>query len=111
MRQFDIISCNLDPTIGYEISKTRPCVIISPDEMNAHLKTVIIAPVTSIERKLPTRITISKTDDNHLKQDSYIALDQLKTVDKNRLLQPAFGHLTDREAQMTSKVLYEMFSI
>lgn len=109
MRQFDIIACNLDPTIGYEISKTRPCVIISPDEMNAYLKTVIIAPVTSIERKLPTRITIHKSADNHLKQDSYIALDQIKTVDKNRLLQPAFGQLTDEEAELTSKVLCEMF--
>ena len=109
MRQFDIIACNLDPTIGYEISKTRPCVVISPDEMNAYLKTVIIAPVTSIERKLPTRITIHKSADNHLKQDSYIALDQIKTVDKNRLLQPAFGHLTDEEAAQTSKTLCEMF--
>jgi len=76
--QYDIVLVNLDPTIGSEIKKTRPCVIISPNEMNFNIKTIIIAPMTSKSRNYPTRI---KIDNN-----SFIVLDQIKTIDKQRII-------------------------
>ena len=76
--QYSIILVNLDPTIGSEIKKTRPCVIISPNEMNFNLNTLIIAPMTSKSKNYPTRV---KIDEN-----SYIVLDQIRTIDKNRVI-------------------------
>ena len=76
--QYDIVLVNLDPTIGSEIKKTRPCVIISPNEMNFNINTIIIAPMTSKSRDYPTRI---KIDNN-----SFIVLDQIKTIDKQRII-------------------------
>ncbi len=76
--QYDIILVNLDPTIGSEIKKTRPCVIISPDEMNHSIKTLIIAPMTSKSKDYPTRVKIS--------HDSFVVLDQIKTIDKKRII-------------------------
>lgn len=79
--RFDVFLINLDPTIGYEIKKTRPCLVISPDELNRVIKTVIIAPMTSTVRNYPTRVNI-----NFQGKDGQIAVDQLRTVDKNRLV-------------------------
>ena len=76
--QYSIVLVNLDPTIGSEIKKTRPCVIISPNEINFNINTVIIAPMTSKSRNYPTRI---KINDN-----SYIVLDQIRTIDKQRII-------------------------
>ena len=76
--QYSIVLVNLDPTIGSEIKKTRPCVIISPDEMNFNINTVIIAPMTSKSKDYPTRV---KIDDN-----SYVVLDQIRTIDKQRII-------------------------
>ena len=76
--QYSIVLVNLDPTIGSEIKKTRPCVIISPDEMNFNINTVIIAPMTSKSRNYPTRVKI--------KDNSYIVLDQIRTIDKQRII-------------------------
>jgi mRNA interferase MazF len=77
----DIYLVNLDPTIGSEIKKTRPCVVISPDEMNRHLRTVIVAPLTSRGRLYPTRVRCRFDD-----QDGLIVLDQIRTVDVTRLV-------------------------
>jgi mRNA interferase MazF len=76
--QYSIVLVNLDPTIGSEIKKTRPCVIISPNEMNFNINTIIIAPMTSKSRNYPTRV---KVDEN-----SYIVLDQIRIIDKQRII-------------------------
>jgi mRNA interferase MazF len=80
MIQYELVIVNLDPTIGSEIKKTRPCVIISPNEMNSVLNTVIIVPITSNKKKYPTRIKINKS-----KITGMIALDQIRTIDKKRI--------------------------
>ena len=77
----DVYLVNLDPTIGSEIKKTRPCVVISPDEMNRHLRTVIIAPLTSQGRLYPTRVRCRFDD-----REGLVVLDQIRTVDVTRLV-------------------------
>jgi mRNA interferase MazF len=79
--QYDVFLVNLDPTIGHEIRKTRPCLVISPDEMNRHIATVIIAPMTTKSRAYPTRIEVS-----FRRKTGWIILDQIRTVDKRRLV-------------------------
>jgi mRNA interferase MazF len=80
VRRFDIYLVNLDPTVGVEIKKTRPCVVISPDEMNRWIKTVIIAPMTTKGQPYPTRIPCAFDGKQGL-----VVLDQIRTVDKSRL--------------------------
>ena len=79
--RFDVFLVNLDPTIGYEIKKTRPALIISPDEINRHISTVIIAPMTTRSKDYPTRIPCNFHD-----VQGWIVIDQLRTVDKTRLI-------------------------
>jgi len=79
--RFDVYLINLDPTVGSEIQKTRPCVIISPDEMNRHIGTVIVAPMTTAGKKYPTRVTCQ-----FKKKKGQIVLDQIRTIDKTRLI-------------------------
>ena len=79
--QYDIVLVNLDPTIGSEIKKTRPCLVISPDEMNKHLRTITISPITSKSKKYPTRAKI-----NFEGITGWIALDQIRTIDKKRII-------------------------
>jgi len=79
--RFDVYLTNLDPTVGSEIKKRRPCLIISPDEMNRHIRTVIIAPMTTAGKDYPTRISCT-----FKKQQGQIVLDQIRTIDKTRLL-------------------------
>ena len=81
IRRFQVYLVNVDPTIGSEIKKTRPCLIISPDEMNNHIATVIVAPMTSKGRDYPTRV-----DCQFEGKDGQIVLDQIRTVDKSRLV-------------------------
>lgn len=81
VNRFDVYLVALDPTLGSEIKKTRPCVVISPDEMNRHLNTVIIAPLTSTRKKYPTRVGLSFQG-----KKGDIVLDQIRTVDKKRLV-------------------------
>ncbi|MBI5915171.1 MAG: type II toxin-antitoxin system PemK/MazF family toxin [Bacteroidetes bacterium] len=78
--QYQVAIVNLDPTIGSEIKKTRPCVVVSPDEMNRHLKTVVIAPVTSTSKPYPTRVKI-----NLQNNESWVVIDQIRTIDKARI--------------------------
>ena len=81
INQYDILLVNLDPTQGSEIKKTRPCVVISPNEMNFHLNTIIIAPLTSTTKTYPTRIPI-----NFQNKKGAISIDQIRTIDKRRVL-------------------------
>ena len=79
--RFDVYLINLDPTVGSEIQKTRPCLIISPDEMNRHVRTVIVAPMTSATKDYPTRVNCS-----FKRKTGQIVLDQIRTIDKKRLI-------------------------
>jgi mRNA interferase MazF len=100
--QYAIVLVNLDPTLGSEIQKTRPCVVVSPNEMNKHLNTIIIAPMTSSLKEYPTRVSV-----NHNSKKGMIALDQIRTVDKKRILK-VLGKLNKTEIQFTKEVLKEM---
>lgn len=81
VKRFDVYLISLDPTVGSEIQKTRPCLIVSPDEMNRHIKTVIVAPMTSTAKKYPTRVNCK-----FRKKEGQIVLDQIRTMDKLRLI-------------------------
>jgi mRNA interferase MazF len=81
VRRFDVYLVNLDPTVGHEIQKRRPCVIVSPDEMNRYIATVIVAPMTTRGRPYPTRVPCRFLD-----TDGQIVLDQLRSVDQKRLV-------------------------
>ena len=81
VKRFDVYLINLDPTVGSEIQKTRPCLIVSPDEMNRNIHTVIVAPMTTAGRDYPTRISCM-----FKKKKGQVVLDQLRTIDKSRLI-------------------------
>jgi len=81
VNRFDVYLINLDPTVGSEIKKSRPCLIISPDEMNRHIRTVIVAPMTTAGRDYPTRVSC-----RFKKKKGHIVLDQIRTIDKSRLI-------------------------
>jgi mRNA interferase MazF len=101
LAQYQIILVNLDPTIGSEIKKPRPCVIISPDEMNKYLRTVMIAPMTTKSRPYPTRVKLK-----HKKKTGWIVIDQLRTIDKQRIVK-ILGKLTPSEIDNTKRIIRE----
>ena len=101
---FDIYSVNLAPTVGHEIKKTRPCLIISPDEMNRHIGTVIIAPLITKGRNYPTRIPIT-----FQRKKGQIVLDQIRTIDKSRLV-TKLGKINKETAQNVLEILAEIFA-
>ena len=103
LKQYQIILVNLDPTMGSEIKKTRPCVIISPDEMNKFLQTIVIAPVTSRSKPYPTRVEIK-----HTKTKGWVVIDQIRTVDRQRILK-IIGSLSKEEITRIKDVLRETF--
>jgi mRNA interferase MazF len=104
VKRFDVYLTNLDPTIGSEIQKTRPCLIISPDEMNRYIRTVIVAPMTTVGKDYPTRIACQ-----FKKKNGHIVLDQIRTIDKTRLIKN-LGSL-DAETQLkVISVLQQMFA-
>lgn len=103
LTQYCIVLVNLDPTIGREIKKTRPCVIISPDEMNKHLQTLIIAPMTSQSKNYPTRIEVK-----HNQKNGWIVLDQIRTIDKQRVLK-SLDKLTEKEIAKVKLIIKETF--
>ena len=103
LKQYQIVLVNLDPTVGSEMKKTRPCVIISPDEMNKNLRTVTIAPMTSSSRPYPTRVEVNQNG-----QSGWIVLDQIRTVDKLRVVKK-FELLTEREIRNCKRVLKETY--
>jgi mRNA interferase MazF len=101
--QYQIVLVNLDPTIGSEIKKTRPCVVISPNEMNKYLRTVVIAPMKTKSRKYPTRIEIK-----HDGKIGWIVIDQIRTIDKQRIIR-ILGRLSVPETKEVKAILKETF--
>ncbi len=104
IKRFEIYWVNLDPTVGREIKKTRPAAIVSPNEVNNTLGTVLVAPVTSSKRAFPTRIAFQLNNN-----ENYLALDQIRAVDKSRLSQK-IAVLDNETAQMLCERLQEMFA-
>ena len=102
--RFDVFLIRLDPTQGREIRKTRPCVIISPDEMNLHIDTVIIAPMTTKGRPYPTRVPVRFKG-----KSGQIVLDQIRTVDKSRLVKRV-GKIDDMTRTQVLILLAELFA-
>lgn len=103
IRQYDIILVNLDPTVGSEIKKTRSCVVVSPDEMNRHLRTTVIAPMTTSSKNYPTRVEIK-----HDNKMGWIVLDQIRTIDKQRILN-RLGRLSIPEIKEVKAIIKETF--
>lgn len=100
--QYDIFLISLDPTVGHEIKKSRPCVVVSPDEMNRNIQTVIIAPMTTKSRSYPTRVPV------HFEgKTGWIVLDQIRTVDQVRLIKK-LGKVDSRTVQKIKAVIKEM---
>ena len=104
VKRFEVYLVNLDPTVGSEIQKTRPCLVISPDEMNRHIATVIVAPMTTKGRAYPTRIPC-----NFHGKEGQIVLDQIRTVDKTRLVR-RLGTIEKAIQIEVLSVLAEMFA-
>ena len=104
VNRFDVFLVNLDPTVGSEIQKTRPCVIVSPDEMNRYIATVIIAPMTTKGKTYPTRVVCQFQG-----KDGQIVLDQIRTIDKTRLLEK-LGQISLEEQRMVQDTLAEIFA-
>jgi mRNA interferase MazF len=103
-RQDEVWLVALDPTQGSEIQKTRPCLVVSPEEMNRHLRTVVIAPMTTVTRPYPTRVAV-----RFLGKRGQVALDQLRAVDQQRLVR-MLGKVSAKTAQEVSATLLEMFA-
>jgi mRNA interferase MazF len=103
INQYQIVLVNLDPTIGSEIKKTRPCVVISPDEMNKYLRTIVIAPMTIKSKKFPTRIEIK-----HDGKIGWVVIDQIQTIDKQRIIK-SLGRLSVPEIKEVKSVLKETY--
>ncbi len=103
MNQYDVVIVNLDPTVGSEIKKTRPCVIISPDEMNKYLQTIVIAPMTTTSRNYPTRVKVK-----HENQTGWVVIDQIRTIDKLRVIKLS-GKLLESEIKEVKSVIKETY--
>jgi len=103
LEQYQIVLVNLDPTVGSEMKKTRPCVVISPNEMNKYLQTIVVAPMTSSSKTYPTRVEI-----NYDKKKGWIVLDQIRTVDRQRIIK-VLGSLIDKEITKVKSILRETY--
>jgi len=104
VKRFDVYLVNLDPTIGHEIKKSRQCLVISPDEMNQHISTVIVAPMTTKGRNYPTRVPCSFQG-----KEGPVVMDQIRTVDKIRLVK-RLGKIDSKTQADVFSVLSELFS-
>lgn len=104
INRFDVYLTVLDPTVGSEIQKTRPCLVISPDEMNRHINTVIVAPMTSAVKDYPTRVGCK-----FKKQQGQIVLDQIRTLDKKRLIKK-MGTIDPKTQLEVISVLQRLFA-
>ncbi len=101
--QYNIVLVNLDNTLGAEIQKTRPCVVISPHEMNRHLRTIVVAPMTTRSRPYPTRVDV-----RHAKKVGWIAVDQIRTIDRMRIIK-ILGTLNRFETGRLKEVIREAY--
>jgi mRNA interferase MazF len=104
VQRFDVFLVNLDPTVGSEIRKTRPCLVISPDEMNRWIRTVIVAPMTTKSRSYPTRVACEFQG-----KQGQVVLDQIRTVDKKRLVRK-LGRMDQPTQVAVLATLAEMFA-
>jgi mRNA interferase MazF len=104
VKLFDVFLVQLDPTVRTEIQKTRPCLVVSPDELNDYIQTVIIAPMTTKARAYPTRVACRFED-----KDAHIVLDQIRTIDKRRLIK-RLGRIDRGAQQHVLNVLAELFA-
>lgn len=103
LKQYQIVLVNLDPTVGVEMKKTRPCVIISPNEMNKYLQTIVIAPMTSSSKSYPTRFEVKQQ-----KIKSWVVLDQLRSIDRIRIIK-VLGSLAENEIERVKAVIKETY--
>jgi mRNA interferase MazF len=103
-RRFEVWLVNLDPTLGSEIAKTRPCLVISPNEVNEYLRTVTVAALTNTRKRYPTRV-----DCRFANQEGQVALDQIRSVDTIRLVKK-LGTLDEPTSQQVCTILQELFS-
>jgi mRNA interferase MazF len=104
VKRGDVYLVNLDPTIGSEVKKTRPCVVVSPDEMNQYIRTIIIAPMTTTRKNYKSGVGISFQG-----KEGEIMLDQIRTIDKKRLISK-LGRLSIKDLRSILSVLLEMFT-
>lgn len=102
INQYEIILVNLDPSIGSEMKKTRPCIVLSPNEMNKYLQNVIIAPITNTSKPYPTRIELKNKE-----VTGWIVLDQIRTIDKVRIVK-LLSTLSAKEIAVTKQILKEL---
>ncbi len=103
INQYQIILVNVDPAIGNDIKKTRPCIVISPDEMNKYLNTVVIAPMTTRSKNYPTRIEIK-----HDRKLGWVVIDQIRTIDKKRIIK-SIGRLSKPEIKEVKSIIKETY--
>src|SRR5438094_1080732 len=103
VNRFEVYRVNLDPTVGSEIRKTRPCLLVSPDEINHHIRTVIVAPMTTRGQPYPTRVACRFKGKN-----GQVVLDQIRAVDRSRLVK-RLGRIDGKTATAVLDVLQEMF--
>lgn len=103
IKQYELVLVNLDPTIGGEMEKTRPCAVISPNEMNKYLQTIVVAPLTSNSKPYPTRVEIKQT-----KTKGWVVLDQIRTVDRTSIVK-MLGNLTTAEIKAVKNVITETY--
>ena len=103
LEQYSIVLINIDPTIGSEIKKTRPCVIVSPNEINKFLRTIVVVPMTTNLKKYPTRIEVK-----HNGKKGVIAIDQIRTIDKSQIIKK-FDRLSKSEIQKCKDIIRETF--
>jgi mRNA interferase MazF len=106
VKTFDVYLVNLDPTVGLEIKKSRPCVVLSPDKMNQVLGTVIIAPMTTTLRGYPSRVELRFQN-----KFCEVCIDQLRTVDESRLSKASLGRLKQNDIEAIKNVLAEVFDL
>lgn len=105
INQYDVFLINLDPTVGHEVKKVRPCLVISPNEMNESIQTVIIAPMTTKSHQYPTRIHV-----NFSNKEGWIVLDQIRTVDRKRLVK-RLSKIKKKEIEEVKNILQEMLVV
>lgn len=103
LAQYSVVLVNLDPTLGSEIQKTRPCVVVSPNEMNKFLNTIVIAPLTSNTKEYPTRVPVTFDQ-----KKGTIAIDQIRTIDKKRIIK-ILGRITSKEIKRIKEIMKETF--
>jgi mRNA interferase MazF len=103
INQYDIVLVNLDPTIGSEMKKTRPCVVLSPNEMNKFLQTIVIAPMTSSSKPYPTHVEVI-----HKSTKGWVAIDQIRTIDRKRVVKK-LDNLTRAEMIAVKSIIKEAF--